>query len=119
MWETRLGDIPLRMPKVRDGTCFPTLVELWRRSEKALLAAVRQAYVEGLSTRRVDDAFQALGLAGIDKCRVSRICKELDEVVERFRPSRMRWTRYGNLARSWRYKTIFTSRQHMGPLLAS
>jgi transposase-like protein len=66
-------------------TYFPSLLEPRRRSEKALLAVVQQAYVEGVSTRRVDDLLQALGLTGIDKSRVSRICKELDEVVEPFR----------------------------------
>ncbi|MDO8691913.1 MAG: IS256 family transposase [Dehalococcoidia bacterium] len=85
VWETRVGEIPLRIPKVRDGTYFPSLLEPRRRSEKALLAVVQQAYVEGVSTRRVDDLLQALGLTGIDKSRVSRICKELDEVVEPFR----------------------------------
>jgi transposase-like protein len=85
VWETRVGEIPLRIPKVRDGSYFPSLLEPRRRSEKALLAVVQQAYVEGVSTRRVDDLLQALGLTGIDKSRVSRICKELDEVVEQFR----------------------------------
>jgi transposase-like protein len=85
VWETRVGEIPLRIPKVRDGTYFPSLLEPRRRSEKALLAVVQQAYIEGVSTRRVDDLLQALGLTGIDKSRVSRICKELDEVVEPFR----------------------------------
>jgi len=85
VWETRVGEIPLRIPKVRDGTYFPSLLEPRRRSEKALLAVIQQAYVEGVSTRRVDDLLQALGLTGIDKSRVSRICKELDEIVERFR----------------------------------
>ena len=85
VWDTRVGEIPLRIPKVRDGTYFPSLLEPRRRSEKALLAVVQQAYVEGVSTRRVDDLLQALGLTGIDKSKVSRICKELDEVVEPFR----------------------------------
>jgi len=85
VWETRVGEIPLRIPKVRDGTYFPSLLEPRRRSEKALLAVIQQAYVEGVSTRRVDDLLQALGLTGIDKSRVSRICKDLDEVVEPFR----------------------------------
>jgi putative transposase len=85
VWEARVGEIPLRIPEVRDGTYFPSMLEPRRRSEKALLAVVQQAYVEGVSTRRVDDLLQALGLTGIDKSRVSRICKELDEVVEPFR----------------------------------
>jgi len=74
VWETRVGEIPLRIPKVRDGSYFPSLLEPRRRSEKALLAVVQQAYVEGVSTRRVDDLMhivpmslrEALGLTGID-----------------------------------------------------
>jgi transposase-like protein len=85
VWETRVGEIPLRIPKVRYGSYFPSLLEPRRRSEKALLAVIQQAYVEGVSTRRVDYLLQALGLTGIDKSRVSRICKELDEVVEPYR----------------------------------
>lgn len=84
-WETRVGEIPLRIPKLREGTYFPSLLEPRKRSEKALLAVVQSAYVQGVSTRKVDDLLQALGLTGIDKSKVSRICKELDEVVEGFR----------------------------------
>jgi putative transposase len=84
-WETRVGEIDLRIPKVRKGSFFLSLLEPRRRTEKALLAVVQQAYVEGVSTRKVDDLLKALGLTGIDKSKVSRICKELDEVVERFR----------------------------------
>ncbi|MFV2045548.1 MAG: IS256 family transposase [Anaerolineales bacterium] len=85
MWETRVGEIPLSIPKLREGTFFPSLLEPRKRSEKALLAVVQTAYVKGVSTRKVDDLLQALGLTGIDKSKVSRICKELDEVVEGFR----------------------------------
>jgi putative transposase len=85
VWETRVGEIPLRIPKVRSGTYFPSLLNPRRRSEKALLAVVQQAYIQGVSTRKVDDLLQALGLTGIDKSKVSRICKELDSVVEAFR----------------------------------
>lgn len=84
-WETRVGEIPLRIPKLREGTYFPSLLEPRKRSEKALLAVVQSAYVQGVSTRKVDDLLQALGLTGIDKSKVSRICKELDEVVQGFR----------------------------------
>ncbi|MEW6568917.1 MAG: IS256 family transposase [Chloroflexota bacterium] len=84
-WETRVGEIPLRIPKLREGTYFPSLLEPRRRSEKALLAVVQSAYVQGVSTRKVDDLLRALGLTGIDRSKVSRICKELDEVVEAFR----------------------------------
>ena len=84
-WATRAGDIPLRIPKLRQGSYFPSLLEPRRRAEQALLAVVQQAYIEGVSTRKVDDLLQALGLTGIDKSQVSRICKDLTEVVEAFR----------------------------------
>jgi len=85
LWETRVGEIDLRIPKLRQGSYFPSLLEPRRRAEKALLAVVQQAYIEGISTRKVDDLLQALGLTGIDKSKVSRICKELDGVVREFR----------------------------------
>ena len=81
-WETRVGEIDLRIPKLRKGSFYPSLLEPRRRSEKALLAVVQKAYIEGVSTRKVDDRLKALGLIGIDKNKVSLICKELDEVVE-------------------------------------
>lgn len=84
-WETRVGEINLRIPKLRSGSYFPSLLEPRRRAEQALLAVVQQAYVEGVSTRKVDDLLQAMGLTGIDKSQVSRICKALDEVVTDFR----------------------------------
>ena len=83
-WDTRVGTMELRIPKMRDGSYFPSLLEPRRRSEKALLAVIQQAYVEGVSTRRVDDLVKALGCDGISKSQVSRICKGLDEVVEKF-----------------------------------
>ncbi len=85
LWQTRVGDIGLHIPKVRDGNYFPSFLEPRRRPEQALLAVVQQAYIEGVSTRKVDDLVQSLGLSGIDKSAVSRICKQLDEVVEAFR----------------------------------
>jgi transposase-like protein len=84
-WDTRVGEIPLRIPKLRQGSYFPSLLEPRRRAEKALVAVVQSAYVEGVSTRKVDDLVQALGLTGIDKSTVSRLCQELDAVVEPFR----------------------------------
>lgn len=84
-WQTRVGEIDLRIPKLRSGSYFPSLLEPRRRAEQALLAVVQQAYVEGVSTRKVDDLLQAMGLTGIDKSSVSRICKSLDEVVTEFR----------------------------------
>lgn len=85
-WETRLGEIDLAIPKLRKGSYFPEwLLEPRRRSEKALLAAVAEAYVLGVSTRRVERLLETLGLSGISKSRVSEICAELDPAVEAFR----------------------------------
>jgi transposase-like protein len=83
-WDTRVGTLDLRIPKLREGSYFPSLLEPRRRSERALLSVVQQAYVEGVSTRRVDDLVKALGCEGISKSQVSRICQELDSVVEAF-----------------------------------
>jgi putative transposase len=85
MWETRVGEVALQIPKLRQGSYFPSLLEPRRRAEQALLTVVQQAYVSGVSTRKVDGLLQALGLTGIDKSKVPRICQELDEVVEAFR----------------------------------
>jgi transposase-like protein len=82
---TRVGELELRIPKLRQGSFFPSLLEPRRRAEKALVAVVQQAYIEGVSTRKVDDLLLALGLTGIDKSAVSRACKTLDEVIEPFR----------------------------------
>lgn len=84
-WDTRVGTLELRVPRVRDGTYFPALLEPRRRAEQALAAVVQEAYVHGVSTRKVDDLVKALGMEGISKSQVSRICAELDTVVERFR----------------------------------
>src|SRR5215813_12790440 len=85
LWTTRVGEIPLRIPKLRAGSYFPSLLEPRRRAEQALVAVIQQAYVQGVSTRKVDELVQALGLSGVDKSAVSRICRELDDVVVRFR----------------------------------
>ncbi len=83
-WDTRVGTIELGIPKLREGSYFPSLLEPRRRSERALVSVVTQAYVEGVSTRRVDDLVRSLGCDGISKSQVSRICAELDEVVSSF-----------------------------------
>jgi putative transposase len=88
-WDTRVGTIELQVPRVRDGSFFPSLLEPRRRAEKALVAVVQEAYVQGISTRRVDDLVQALGMQGISKSQVSRLCIELDQEVERFRTRRL------------------------------
>jgi putative transposase len=88
-WDTRVGTIELKVPRVRDGSYFPSLLEPRRRAERAMVAVVQEAYVQGVSTRRVDDLVQALGMTGISKSQVSRICEELDAEVERFRTRRL------------------------------
>jgi putative transposase len=83
---TKAGDVELRIPKLRRGSFFPSVLERRRRIDRALFAVVMEAYVHGVSTRKVDDLVQALGLeAGISKSEVSRICTELDEGLEAFR----------------------------------
>lgn len=84
-WDTRVGTVELAIPKLRQGSYFPSFIEPRRRVEKALLAVVQQAYIEGVSTRKVDDLLQGLGLDHLDKSLVSRTCKELDTLVEEFR----------------------------------
>ena len=84
-WDTRVGTIELRIPKLRQGSDFPSLLEPRRRAERALVAVVQEAYVQGVSTRKVDDLVRALGLDGISKSEVSRLCAELDQQMERFR----------------------------------
>jgi putative transposase len=83
-WDTRAGEIELQIPKIRQGSYFPSILEPRRRSEQALLAVVQQAYVCGVSTRRVDQLVESLGLR-ISKSEVSRICALLDEHVQAFR----------------------------------
>lgn len=84
-WDTRVGAIPLRIPKLRTGSYFPSLLEPRRRAEQALVAVIQQAYVQGVSTRKGDQLVQALGLSGVDKSAVSRLCRDLDTVVDAFR----------------------------------
>jgi putative transposase len=84
-WDTRMGTIELAIPKVKPGTYFPSLLQPRRRAEHALLAVVQEAYVHGVSTRKVDDLVKALGVDGISKSEVSRVCGELDTAVAAFR----------------------------------
>ena len=82
--ETRLGTMSLKIPKLRSGTYFPSFLEPRKMSEHALVAVVQEAYVKGVSTRKVDDLVQALGMSGISKSQVSKLCSELDERVQSF-----------------------------------
>jgi putative transposase len=84
-WDTRVGTIGLAIPRVRDGSYFPSLLEPRRRAERALLAVVQEAYVLGVSTRRVEDLVETLGITTMSRSQVSRICAALDAEVEAFR----------------------------------
>ena len=83
-WETRAGTVELRIPKLRRGSYFPCFLEPRRLAEKALTAVIQEAYVQGISTRSVDDLVKALGMSGISKSQVSRLCEEIDGKVEAF-----------------------------------
>ena len=84
IWETRAGTVELRIPKLRKGSYFPGFLEPRRLAEKALAAVVQEAYVHGVSTRSVDDLVKAMGMTGISKSQVSRLCEEIDEKVKAF-----------------------------------
>ena len=87
---TAAGDVELKIPKLRTGSFFPSLLERRRRIDRALFGVVMEAYVHGVSTRKVDDLVQALGVAsGISKSEVSRICAELDQDLDAFRNRRL------------------------------
>lgn len=83
-WETRAGAVELRIPKLRKGSYFPSFLEPRRMAEKALAAVIQEAYVQGVSTRPVDDLVKAMGGSGVSKSQVSRLCEEIDEKVKAF-----------------------------------
>ena len=93
IWETRAGTVELRIPRLRRGSYFPGFLEPRRLAEKALTAVVQEAYVHGVSTRSVDDLVKAMGMTGISKSQVSRLCTEIDEKVKAFlsRPIEGEW----------------------------
>ena len=84
-WDTRVGELELAIPKLRTGSYFPSFLEPRRRAEQALVAVVQEAYVNGVSTRKVDRLVEQLGLRGMSKDQVSRLCRGLDEQVTVFR----------------------------------
>ena len=92
-WETRVGRIELKIPKLRRGSYFPAFLEPRRTAEKALTAVIQEAYVHGISTRSVDDLVKAMGGTGVSKSQVSRLCAEIDERVNGFlsRPIEGSW----------------------------
>ena len=83
-WQTRAGTVELRIPKLRHGSYFPAFLEPRRMAEKALTAVIQEAYIQGVSTRSVDDLVKALGMEGISKSQVSRLCGEIDARVQAF-----------------------------------
>ena len=83
-WQTRAGTVELRIPKLRHGTYFPGFLEPRRMAEKALTAVIQEAYIQGVSTRSVDNLVKALGMESISKSQVSRLCGEIDERVHAF-----------------------------------
>src|SRR5579863_9332308 len=83
-WETRAGTVELRIPKLRKGSYFPSFLEPRRMAEKALTAVIQEAYVQGVSTRSVDDLVKAMGGSGVSKSQVSRLCEEIDARVKSF-----------------------------------
>jgi transposase-like protein len=92
-WQTRAGTVELRIPKLRKGSYFPSFLEPRRLAEKALTAVIQEAYIQGISTRSVDDLVQAMGGTGVSKSQVSRLCQEIDERVGAFldRPIEGEW----------------------------
>src|SRR5260370_2846955 len=92
-WETRAGTVELRIPKLRKGSYFPAFLEARRLDERALTAVMQEAYIQGISTRSVDDLVRTMGMEGISKSQVSRLCGEIDERVQTFlnRPIEGEW----------------------------
>jgi transposase-like protein len=83
-WEARAGTVELCIPKLRQGSYFPGFLEPRRMAEKALTAVIQEAYVQGVSTRSVDDLVTAMGMSGISKSQVSRLCGEIDDKIQTF-----------------------------------
>src|ERR1700760_848995 len=93
MWQTRAGTVELRIPKLRRGSYFPGFLEPRRMAEKALTAVIQEAYIQGVSTRSVDELVKAMGMSGVSKSQVSLLCEEVDERVKAFldRPIEGEW----------------------------
>ena len=101
IWETRAGAVELRIPKLRKSSYFPVFLEPRRLAEKALAAVVQEAYVHGVSTRSVDDLVKAMGMTGISKSQVSRLCSEIDGKIAAFL-NLGRWRATGPISGSMR-----------------
>jgi transposase-like protein len=106
-FDSRVGTLELGIPKLRSGSYFPAwLLEPRRRAERALVAVIQEAYIKGISTRKVDDLVQAMGTAGISKSSVSRLCQELDTDLAAFRERRLEATRYPYLWLDAQYEKV-------------
>src|SRR6195256_5998587 len=92
-WQTRAGTVELRIPRLRKGSYFPGFLEPRRMAEKALTAVIQEAYIQGISTRSVDELVRAMGMTGISKSQVSRLCGEIDGKIAAFldRPIEGEW----------------------------
>ena len=84
VWETRAGTVELKIPKLRKGSYFPGFLEPRRMAEKALTAVIQEAYIQGVSTRSVDNLVQAMGMSGISSSQVSRLCGEINDKIHSF-----------------------------------
>jgi transposase-like protein len=107
-WDTRLGTLKLQIPKLRQGSYFPSFLDHRRKAEAALVAVIQEAYVHGVSTRKVDDLVRHLGLDGIDKSTVSRICSEMDAEIQAFKERPLR----GPVRYMWLDATYVKVREH-------
>src|SRR5512134_2499556 len=105
--DTRLGQLQLRIPKLRQGSYLPPFLEPRKMSEKALVAVIQEAWIAGVSTRRVDELVQAMGLSGISKSTVSKLCKDIDERVNAF----LEWPLEGEWPYLWLDSTYLKVRE--------
>lgn len=105
--DARLGRLNLRFPKLRQGAYFPPFLEPRKTSERALVAVIQEAWIGGVSTRRVDELVQAMGLSGISKSQVSKLCKDIDERVGVF----LAWPLEGDWPYLWLDATYLKQRE--------
>jgi len=105
-WSTRVGTLDLKVPRLRNTAYMPCFLNPRKRSEKALLAVIQEAYVHGVSTRKVEHLLQAMGLDGVSKSEVSRVCQELDTQVEAFRSRQLDGEEYPYVWLDARYEKV-------------
>lgn len=112
--DTRLGTLNLKIPKLRTGSYLPGFLEPRKTVEKALVSVIQEAWIAGVSTRRVDELVQAMGMTGISKSSVSKLCKDIDERVNAFlkRPLDGEWRSPSGLNR-WRHDGSPLARRHL------